>query len=378
MGLLTLASKIAARYNRNMKHFKYILPMLLTMGLPADAQNVPSKITKTVVSRPLAITVEKATRRAIGPTKEALTKSIFRAYPQGQEGTHALSGFVFKTTYQGKEEIFGVIATHGLPLGYNLGKLGLSFTARAMASGREVDIPAQIIQIASPIMLDISLVKFPQASEKLFTPLALATHEPEPGDKLYTIGFGMEQLAFLPNRPLFEKSLFSLRFPLEFSNNRAGLCGSPVLNQRGEVVGAFTGDGWVANSDKDIGFATKSSYLRQLVAAYHNDTENATFPLMLGEHRIIDLKPDEYVSIIQLEDREGHNIYRRVMRYKFPHTDIMRHLPNARYVKLSINTVWWTGYGLAETSLLDARYITYDLQEKRIIKEGKGMSAVPW
>lgn len=378
MGLLTLAPKIAARYNKNMKYLKYILPLLLTMGLPASAQNVPGKILKNVASSPLTTAVEKATRQALGPTKEALTKSIFRAYPQGQEGTHALSGFVFKTTYQGEEEIFGVIATHGLPLGYNLGKLGLSFTARVMTGGREIDIPAQIIQIASPIMLDVSLVKFPRASEKLFTPLTLAAHEPEPGDKLYTIGFGVEQLAFLPRRPLFEKSLFSLRFPLEFSNNRAGLCGSPVLNERGEVVGAFTGDGWVANSDKDIGFATKASYLRPLVAAYHDDIENATFPLMLGEHRIVDLKTDEYVSIIQLEDNDGHDIYRRVMRHKFPHTDIMRHLSNARYVKLSINTVWWTGHGLAETSLLDARYITYDLKEKRIIKEGKGMSAVPW
>ena len=127
-----------------------------------------------------------------------------------------------------------------------------------------------------------------------------------------------------------------------------------------------------------MGFATKASYLRQLVAAYHNDTENATFPLMLGEHRIVDLKIDEFISIIQLEDDNGHTIYRRAMRHKFPHTDIMRHLSSARYVKLSINTAWWTGHGLAETSLLDARYITYDLKEKRIIKEGKGMSAVPW
>ena len=371
--------KITVRYNKNMKHLTYIFPLLLVMGLPASAQNVPGKIAKTVATSTLTSTVEKATRQALVPTKEALTKSIFRAYPQGKEGSHALSGFVFKTTYQGQEEVFGVIATHGLPLGYNLGKLGIFFTARVMANGREIDIPAQIVQIGSPIMLDVSLVKFPRESAKLFTPLTLADHEPEPGDKLYTIGFGVEQLAFLPDRPLLEKSLFSLRFPLEFSNKRAGLCGSPVLNEQGEVVGAFTGDGWLPSSDKDIGFATKSSYLRPLVAAYHNDTENATFPLTLGEHKIVDLKIDEYVSIIQLEDNNGHYIYRRAMRQKFPHTDIMRHLANARYVKLAINNVWWAGpAGLAETSLLEARYITYDLKEKRIIKEGKGMTGVPW
>ena len=40
--------------------------------------------------------------------------------------------------------------------------------------------------------------------------------------------------------------------------------------------------------------------------------------------------------------------------------------------------MWWTGQMLAETSLLDAYYVTYDLKEKRILKEGRGMLFSPW
>ncbi|MBO4675573.1 MAG: serine protease [Elusimicrobiaceae bacterium] len=351
------------------------------MNFPLSAQNVPGKIVRAISSAEISKTVGAVALQAqlvAGPSKTVLAKSVFRAYPQGQEGTHALSGYVFKTTYQGKEEIFGVIATHGLPLGYNKGTLGIDFTARILADGKEVGIPARIVRIGSPIMLDVSLVKFRSEDEPLLTPLMLADQEPAVGDKLYTIGFGVEQLSFLPDRPLFQKSLFSLRFPLQFSLNRAGLCGSPVLNSAGKVVGTFTGDGWLEDSNNDIGFATKSSYLYTLIAAYHNEAEKATFPLMLGEHKIVDLQIDEYVSLIQLEDGAGNQIYRRAINHKFPHTTIMKYLPNARYVKLSINKVWWTGYGLAETSLLDAYYVTYDLQEKRIIKQGRGFSAVPW
>lgn len=353
-----------------MNKLKYILLVLLAMALPLSAQ-VPEKLA-TAVERGFAQAQMAIERSAI------VAKSVFRAYPQGKEDKHALSGFIFKTTYHGREEVFGVVATHGIPMSYYQEPLNSYLTARVKVNGREKDIPGKMVQVASPIMLDMVLIKFNPEDEELLTPLTLAAQEPEVGDKLHTIGFANQELTSLPNKPLFKSTLLSLRFPLNSTwRGVAGMCGSPVLNKQGEVVGMFTGAGEENSSLDHTGFATKSSYLHTLVAAYHNGTEKATFPLMLGEHKIIDLHINDFIGNVYLIDEQGRRILRQDVRYKFPYSTLMEQLPNARYITLNIynNTLGvWHGLEMVHS---DIYHVTYDLKEKEIIGGGIGMKLIP-
>ena len=301
-----------------------------------------------------------------------IAKSVFRALPKGEEDAHAHSGFIFKTTYQGQEEIFGVIAQHAVPIKNGHGKLGETFTARVLKDGKETDIPAKIVQMSAPTLPDIALVKFRPEDEAFLTPLTLAPQDPRPGEFLQLVGFATEQLTFMSNIPLLENSLISLRFPMEGDPDvLPGLCGSPVLNEAGEVVGTMTG----AVRRKiaptcHTGYATRNLYLQTLVDAYHGDVEKASFPLILNGEKIVDLRTDEFVSLIILRDENSKTIFKKAIQSKFPLSTIMEHLPNARYIELYIEKAWWSGYGLVEGGdILSARYVVYDLQEKQIITD---------
>ena len=300
-------------------------------------------------------------------TKVNVVKSIFRAYPLRDTDSHALSGFIFKTTYQGKEEIFGAIAQHAMPGAIGGGDVGQLFTARVMKNNHTVDIPAEVVQMSAPSMPDMALVKFRPEDEKMLTPLTLAEQDPTPGEPLSLVGFGAEQLTFITNSPLLKKSLISLRFPMEGAR-WSGLCGSPVLNSAGEVVGMMTGTRF-KNPDYHTGYATRNVYLHALVAAYHGDVEKASFPLILDGEKIVDLRPDEFVSRIILYDENHNTIFHRLVEYKFPYANIVEYLPTARYMELYIPTVWWSGQALIQGSSVEGRYVKYDLKEKKIISQ---------
>ena len=99
----------------------------------------------------------------------------------------------------------------------------------------------------------------------------------------------------------------------------------------------FTGTGKENSPLERTGFATKSSYLRTLVATYHHGAQKVTFPFALGEHTIADLNINEFISNVYLVDEQGRRILRQDVHYKFPYTSLIQHLPNARYITLNIH-----------------------------------------
>lgn len=342
-----------------------------TRSLPAEVSNVvPNGLNVPAVTIPPVN--DPIPPAPITPKQVLFIKSVFRALPKGQEDAHAHSGFVFKTTYQGKEEIFGVIAQHAVPIKNGHGKLGETFTARVLKDGKETDIPAEIVQMSAPTLPDIALVKFRPEDEALLTPLTLSPQDPRPGAHLQLVGFATEQLTFMSNIPLLENSLISLRFPMVGDPDiLPGLCGSPLLNSAGEVVGTVTG----AVRRKiaptfHTGYATRNLYLQTLVAAYHGDTANATFPFILDGKKIVDLRPEEFISHVTLKDEKGKTVFSKSIEKKFPYSAIAEHLPNAQYLELYIEKVWWSGSALIEESnLSDARYVAYDLREEEVITD---------
>ena len=370
------------------------LTLLLAMGTAAYAQKVPVKYIRfkfpemgQVSTAALQKNIESAIRQsgitstaqlAQQTVKADLAKSVFRAYPKGTTDVYPMSGFVFKTTYQGKEEIFGAMAQHALPLSIGGGgEIGKSFTARVIQNGQVADIPAEVVQTSASSTTDIALVKFRPEDEESLAPLTLAEQEPALNEPLTLMGFARGVLTLMTDSPLQENLLFSLRFPMAGNSwEWPGLCGSPVLNEAGEVVGTMTG----ATQKKDplplhyTGFASRNLYLRSLVAAYHGEAEKALFPLMLGGEKIVDLRPDEFVSKIILNDKNYKTIFQKVILRKFPYSAVMEHLPGTRYIELFIPNVWWSGQALTEGSSWEGRYVVYDLKEKKIIYEEPGRS----
>jgi len=367
----------------NKRIISFFLSLVLGIALPAYAQKIPVKFFKPgfpkgvgTIDKVLLQTNIQAAARQAGITsavqlnkevaKADIAKSAFRAYPLGETDAHALSGFVFKTTYQGKEEIFGVIAQHAMKLAAgNGGDVEKYFTARVMQNDQVVDIPAEVVQMSSPTLSDVALVKFRPEDEPLLTPLTLAEEEPAQNEPLTLIGFGVEKLTFLTDTPLLKNSLISLRFPM-IGEGWSGLCGGPVLNEAGNVVGTMTG---IRQNDLNsfTGYATRNLYLRSLVSAYHNDVENASFPLILGGEKIIDLKSDEYIPRVIVRDENHQNLLYKVIKDKFPYSSIEAAIPGARYIDLYISKVWWSGYALVEGAFFEGRHVQYDLKEKKII-----------
>ena len=291
------------------------------------------------------------------------------------------SGTVFKTTYQGKEEVYGVIAAHVI----NRNKLEIrfvhkTFNARVYAEGKMITIPAEIVQVGAPGMLDVALVKFRAEDEDLFKPLPLSMQEVSDGDKVRRQGFVRGKVVYMPGRPLCENSEMMFASKVTGSQHgRPGFCGGAVINEQNELVGIHVGSqaSFVTN---DIGLAVHAKFLQVLVEAYHNGGE-AFYPFKLGGQTILSMRPDEYISDVVLRDAEKKRIttYRSVD--KTTYQDIEKELTTSsvRYIEFTVRRVNWKAVHHEEIledhkhTLIHKNLVTYvyDLQEQKIISQSK-------
>lgn len=295
---------------------------------------------------------------------------------------YGYSGTVFKINYQGKEEIYGVIAAHVI----NRSKVDTrfvhkTFMAQVYTQGKMITIPAEIVQVGAPNMLDIALVKFRPEDEDLFEPLPLNTQEIMPGVPLRRQGFVGGKVVYMPERPLRDKNeiLFSSQVIDGPEKSRSGFCGAAVVNQQNELVGIHVGSKGNARTE-DTGFAVYAKFLQVLVEAYHHGGE-VFYPFKLSGQTIVSLRPDEYISEVVLRNDERKIIYRYFMGYKEAYEiierDIVRY--SARYVEFTVRRVNWKNSHHAQIledheNALVHKYLrtyVYDLQEQKIISQSK-------
>lgn len=307
-----------------------------------------------------------------------LVRSTFIAHADKQGYGSPFSGAVFKTTYHGQEEIFGVVAAHALSTTMS-SPLGQTFTARVYTPQGWKSVPAQVVQYSAPSMLDMVLVKFRPEDEKLFEPLSLSLQRPEAGETLQTQGFALGKAVFIPNRTVVESSQMLLLTRMPFNEGRNGLCGSPVTNEQNELVGIHTGSSkGLAN---DVGYAVPAAFLPLLVRAYHQPGREEVFPLVLDGRVVLQLKVDEYISEVRLSNALDEQLAYLRFGYKFPYhelTDNMLRL-SPRYIEFYVRKVAWTGHGKRrhleekrEGFLSDYTVYKYDTLLRRIVSEQGG------
>lgn len=213
----------------------------------------------------------------------------------------ALDGtaFVLEETYQGKKYLWGVTATH-----YLFQKPALKLQNRFRT------IPISFEIQGSTGMNDISLFPVSERDVENLAPLHLAAEQPKVGEELFSLGYWNGKIHIDPVRTVKSTSLhrFVTTLDIEPETIREGTCGSPVLNQQGEVVGMHAG-----NSPRmREGYVIPAQHIRQALQAYHEGHLSET--LLFNGTNLGPIAINE--RIIFVETRKNGETLHRLSVYK--------------------------------------------------------------
>ena len=310
--------------------------------------------------------IDRLTRQARTTASQRIPlRSIFRARPKDPGALNeSFSGTFFKTTYQGKEEVFGVIASHALTEGGADFSLQRFFLADVYIDGSFVEVPMEVVQLGAPGMADVSLVKIPEEIIPFIDPYPLMSEPLESNEPFVSFGFVGDELKQVENRyVLNHRSSYSMRtmMPTE-PGSYVGGCGGPLegVDANGELVlaGIHTG------SSGKVGYATSARFLNMLVDAYYHQGEGY-FPLEINGQHIMDLRVDEYVSDIAFLDRKGKVLATHQIAEKFSYTAVNQVLQEhpVRAIELTIARVSWQERNPNLLQLYTkVRRVSYDLR----------------
>lgn len=271
--------------------------------------------------------------------RPSLTRATFLAVEDPNIDTNTFSGTVFKTVYNGEEEIFGVVAAHAIATSATELALKRNFTMLFFDGENMLEVPAEIVQLSSPSMLDVALVKFSPEAEAMFHPLRISEVPVQVGDVLASQGFAGDIDVNIPNRQITAVTPLSVRTTIPYArDDRPGLCGSAVVNEEHELVGIHTGSTYSdAGAQFDVGYATNASFLNTLVQAYHNGGQ-ATFPLIFNNQKIVDLNVDEYISYVALYDAEGKVLWQKGFENKFSYSTVQKKIEEFSPRSMTVTT----------------------------------------
>ena len=271
-------------------------------GQPACAgRSLPQKIIKAEQALKKTISAPSKARRQIAAAINHLNNKLIRRAAPPQPWQHsvfyikpswqmpvAASGFVFQTVYEGKKEIFGLISAHITPLTLKPGEM---FDVAFYNGKKPLVVQAQLVLRGSAMRLDAALIKFKETPEfaAFVKPLVLNERKVLPWATLSSVGYARKEPAYAPDRKVrvLNPTLITTTYTLQ-RHQRAGFCGSPLLNAQGEVVGlhcgSLTEEAWqnqpailpkgqtiwpIRYHNQRVSLAVPSLLLGDLVRAYH-------------------------------------------------------------------------------------------------------------
>lgn len=288
IGLLALACRTQIRYNKEMKKF---LTLLYCFCLPAAGAFASGKLplrnarALTTGKKAAAETakrtrqVEQALRRAQPvpvlqkplsqaalpavslPKSAALPKPPTAKIPMPQAVSLAdTETFIRQSAveiigaYDGSlmGSGFAILSPEGklyiLASYHVVGRAGNSVTVRArIKDGTPVIYEGTVVANGSYGIneLDASLIELPEEAAQTLRPLPLASGLPQKGETLTVWGHatGENKLRREGNLPVeyATDSKIAVQNPEVYTKNFSGFCGSPLLNEKGEVTGIFAG-----------------------------------------------------------------------------------------------------------------------------------------
>lgn len=241
--------------------------------------------------------------------RSVLIAPVAQRNAQGDVIKGGYSVTVVKTHVQGKEEIFGVIATHVLPdathnrLGPGMLSTKFQVQVKDVWSGKDVLYDAQVVQVSPSSTLDISLVKFEEEVEWGAFPLEIADTPTQLNERLFSYGFTAGEPYPLFSRQVLHNSFLSVQTDQNIAGDRQGFCGSPLLDATGKVKAIHTGTKFSSNTP-DVSYGTHAHFINSLVEAYYNEG-NAAYDLEIKGQTLARLNVDEYIDGIYIYNTSG-------------------------------------------------------------------------
>lgn len=236
------------------------------------------------------------------------------------------SAFLFQTTYQGKPEIWAATASHAAQLGE---KLLLTF----YNGKKEIAVQGILVQQGPALLADASLIALEQPLPEELQPFMLA-QTIDPQEKLTTWGYASNKLYHIDDLTFEKDNTRFIRtdFP-PTQRKRAGLCGGPLLNPKGEVLGIHCG-----TSLDDKAYASNVGMIPYLVQAYHEGTSDiplVAHHLVLGSIRI-----DERILYIQTLSENKTVLNQEDIYDQLPQSMIMMlyNDPEVRYLRFLLGS----------------------------------------
>ncbi len=316
-------------------------------------------------------------------SKTPLARSIFRAHPKNYDSS--FSGTIFKTMHNGKEEKFAAIASHTLHIISNDGlidpaiphSLGKHISAEIFdEKGDSIPIKFKVVQVGATPMSDVTLLKILPEYEDLVNALELNLQDLPEEAPFSVQGFTQKPFQFmnrLENLHITRVSPLSLRAPIPGEENEIiGLCGGVAVNEEGKIIGIFIGYVDMLEPNPLIGYIAPAKFLQTLVNAYYHEPEG-TFPLELHGQKIIDLKPEEFISFITLRDEQLNILKAESGSFKFSHrkaNELLNTYPSTRYIELEIGKMVWNENNPEYLDMFQRyRRVVYDLQESQVLRD---------
>lgn len=158
---------------------------------------------------------------------------------------------------------------------------------------------------------DAAIIALPPKAAKHALPLKVAADFPQKGEELVVWGTPYAVNGFARADELIVKHVQGFKIVMDspdVSSDFNGLCGSPVLNQDGKVVGIYSGH----DPDRGLVFAVPARKALEWMIGNYERGLSASFSLRLSGREILRLVPGETVGWVRHFSPDGvllHKVY---------------------------------------------------------------------
>ncbi len=236
------------------------------------------------------------------------------------------SAFLFQTQYQGHPEIWAATAGHTAQPGEDI---LLTFHNGKKA----IPVMGELVQRGPDLLSDAALIRLNDPLPEDLQPFMLADVADVEGE-LTTWGYSHNKLYRVAGLHFEKDNTRFIRtdFPRE-QKRRSGLCGGPLVNAQGKVLGIHCG-----STLDDKAFAASMRIIPYLLQAYHEGT--ADVPLQIGEWNLGTINIEERITQIACLSENGHTLNILEVYDQLHQSNILSLLedPEVRYLKIALGS----------------------------------------
>lgn len=291
----------------------------------ALSRNLPAVITRANAASLATHQAQVLQAKDMRQSVAKVLSSFLEDWPEKQQPS--ATAFVFKTHYNGKEEVWGATAAH-IAKG-----MGQQLTLVFYEGDKKIVLPAEVVQYGPNMISDLALLKLPENLPPDIVPLPLSDAPAKTGEAFIAGGYSNHRFIYTGKQHLQKDNSRFLRtdffVPLK---NRAGLCGSPLINAQGEVAGILCGSIWEA----DVAFAANTNVLSYLLEAQHKGS--ADIPLVAGSIKLGDIKTTEHIHSVEALNAQRQTIGKYDTQNRLPQSTMLAllKLPDTHFLRFML------------------------------------------